>query len=351
MATIQATGYEITFVGSAAEVAELIPVNDYDEVVFLCDTNTKHHCFSILRSHFPTSPIITIPAGEQDKNLNTCQQVWTDMFKLNLGRNTLLVNLGGGMVSDLGGFVASTYKRGIDFLNIPTTLLSMVDATVGGKTGIDFNNIKNGLGLFSNPQQVVIYPGFLKTLPETECLSGFAEMLKHGLLADENHLYALMESGQKPLVNDTATLQRSVQIKLEVVQQDPFEKGLRKVLNLGHTVGHALESYCLAQHKPIPHGHAVALGLVAELWLSVETCGFPQEKAEAVNKYLVALYGHTLNIDIAIDNLASFAINDKKNRKKSLNFSLLKDVGQPVYDVEVSPELFTRAVEHLKQQL
>lgn len=351
MNTIQTSEYDITFVSSALEVANQIPVSSYDQIAFLCDSNTRHHCYSLLRSHFPNVPVITIPEGEKHKNLETCQQVWEDMFRLQLSRNSLLMNMGGGMVSDLGGFVASTYKRGINFINIPTTLLAMVDATVGGKTGIDFQHIKNGIGLFSNPQQVIVYPGFLKTLPETECLSGFAEMLKHGLLADEAHLNKLMDNGFKPLANDTATVERSIQIKLDIVAQDPFEQGLRKVLNLGHTIGHALESYCLQQHQPIPHGHAVALGIIAELWLSVELCGFPQDKSESVNKYLAALYGDTLNIDIAIDNLASFAGNDKKNREKALNFSLLKNVGQPVFDVEVSPELFSRAVEHLKQHV
>ena len=349
---INTPDYDILFVGSGSEVSRALPLQNYNQVAILCDRNTRHHCLPILRKELPAdTPVITIAPGEQNKNLNTCQQVLEDLFQYQFGRNSLLINLGGGMVSDLGGFTASIYKRGISFINIPTSLLAMVDATVGGKTGVDFQNLKNGIGVFNNPSGVIIYPGFLKTLPDTECNSGFAEMLKHGLLADEGHLKTLMEAGPGSITRNDRLIHRSVGIKWQIVQQDPFELGLRKVLNFGHTIGHALESHCLHQNKPIPHGHAVALGMIAELWLSATLCGFPHEKAERVNKYLAATYGPILNIEWAIDKLAAFAGNDKKNEGKAMTFSLLENVGKPVSNMEVSTADFAAAIDYLKQQL
>lgn len=339
MTPLQADNYTVHFIADHMLMGALLPLHTYDKVIVCCDENTRRHCWPLLLAAKPElkdAIQLTIPAGEEHKHLDTCQYLWGELFKEGVTRHALWINLGGGVVGDMGGFVASVYKRGIHFLNIPTSLLAMVDATVGGKLGVDHNNIKNGLGLFADPQLVVVYPEFLKTLPKLELRSGFAEMLKHGLIHDRTHLDELMQVGVEGIADNVELIRRSVQIKLDIVTQDPFEADLRKVLNFGHTIGHAIESALLEQGTPVPHGFAVAWGMMCELELSVELLGFPQAEAARVSKYLADVYRPTLNIDISISNLAALVANDKKNRGKALNFSLLKNVGQPVFDQQVS---------------
>lgn len=339
MEALQADSYTVHFIEDHLQLGDLLPIGNYDSVVVCCDTNTRQNCWPLLLEAKPElaeALQLTIPAGEESKHLATCQQLWNKLFEAGTTRHALWINLGGGVVGDMGGFVASVYKRGIHFLNIPTSLLAMVDATVGGKLGVDHNNIKNGLGLFADPQAVLVCPKFLSTLPEEELRSGFAEMLKHGLIQDRTHLEELMQVGAAGIINRPDLIRRSVEIKLEIVTKDPYEADLRKVLNFGHTLGHAIESALLAKGTPVPHGFAVAWGMIGELELSVQLLGFPQAEAARVSKYLANVYMPTLNIDIAIPNFTALVSNDKKNRGKALNFSLLKDIAKPEFDQQVS---------------
>jgi 3-dehydroquinate synthase len=282
---------------------------------------------------------IIIKAGEQHKNLQTVQRIWKTLLKHHADRNALLVNLGGGVITDLGGFAASTYKRGIKFINIPTTLLAMVDAAIGGKTGIDFGGGKNQIGTFAEAEEVIIDSVFLSTLSRRELLSGMAEMLKYGYIADANLLKVNLDNYQQQIA-------RCGEIKREIVAQDPTEKGLRKILNFGHTLGHAIESYCLTTDFPLLHGEAVALGMAAALWLSVKQCGLDKEVLKDYEKKLPMLLSEAeMNLTRTdMDAILSYLALDKKNKGEKPQFVLLEAVGKPMWNVEVEPELVREAL-------
>lgn len=285
---------------------------------------------------------IVIKAGEQHKNLQTVQRIWKSLMKHHADRNALLVNFGGGVITDLGGFAASTYKRGIKFINIPTTLLAMVDAAIGGKTGIDFGGGKNQIGTFAEAEEVIIDPVFLETLPERELLSGLAEMLKYGFIADGNLLNVNLENYQQFIV-------RCGEIKREIVAQDPTEKGLRKILNFGHTLGHAIESHCLTTDYPLLHGEAVALGMLGALWLSVKQLGLDESVLQNFEKQLPMLLSE---VEIAlsesdVEAILGYLALDKKNRGEKPQFVLIETVGKPVWDVEVKPELVKESLQYI----
>ncbi len=277
---------------------------------------------------------IVIKAGEQHKNLQTVQRIWKILMKHYADRNALLINLGGGVVTDLGGFAASTYKRGIKFINVPTTLLAMVDAAIGGKTGIDFGGGKNQIGTFAESEGFIIYPVFLKTLPKRELLSGLAEMLKYGFIADAKLLEINLENYRQFITH-------AGEIKREIVKQDPVEKGLRKILNFGHTLGHAIESYCLTTDYPLLHGEAVALGMLGALWLSVKQLGLDESVLQNFENQLPMLLSDA-EISLSVSNIEpilSYLVHDKKNKGEKPQFVLIEAVGKPVWDVEVEPEL------------
>ena len=284
---------------------------------------------------------IIVKAGEEHKNLQTVQRIWKTLLKHHADRSALLINLGGGVITDLGGFAASTYKRGIKFINIPTTLLSMVDAAIGGKTGIDFGGGKNQIGTFAEAEEVIIDPVFLSTLPRRELLSGMAEMLKYGFIADANLLKVNLENYQDYIL-------RCGEIKREIVAQDPTEKGLRKILNFGHTIGHAIESHCLTTSYPLLHGEAVALGMAAALWLSVKQCGLDNKVLKNYEKQLPILLSEAeLKLTEAdIDPILSYLALDKKNKGEKPQFVLLEAVGKPVRDVEVDADEVRQALEY-----
>ena len=285
---------------------------------------------------------IVIKAGEQHKNLQTVQRIWKALMKHRADRNALLINLGGGVVTDLGGFAASTYKRGIRFINVPTTLLAMVDAAIGGKTGIDFGGAKNQIGTFSQAEEVLIDPVFLKTLPEREILSGMAEMLKYGFIADSNFLQVNKENYKDFIL-------RAGEIKREIVEKDPTEKGLRKILNFGHTLGHAIESHCLTTDYPLLHGEAVALGIGAALWLSVQQFGLDEKVLQGFEKQLPILLSEAKVYlsEKDIEPIMSYLVHDKKNLGDKPQFVLLKAVGQPVWNVEVDMEWVKKALSYI----
>jgi 3-dehydroquinate synthase len=289
--------------------------------------------------HCDSATDIVIKAGEQYKNLQTVQRIWKTLMKHHADRNALLINLGGGVITDLGGFAASTYKRGIKFINVPTTLLAMVDAAIGGKTGIDFGGAKNQLGTFAEAEEVRIKPVFLTTLPERELRSGLAEMLKYGFIADSKLLEINLENYQDFIL-------RCDEIKREIVKQDPTEKGLRKILNFGHTIGHIIESHCLTTDYPLLHGETVALGICAALWISVQQCGLDEKVLQTFENQLPMLLSEAeIRLsDADIESILTYLVHDKKNKGDKPQFVLLEAVGKPVWDVDVKPEIVKQSL-------
>lgn len=292
--------------------------------------------------HCEVAVDIIIKAGEQHKNLQTIQRIWKTLMKHHADRNALLINLGGGVITDLGGFAASTYKRGIRFINVPTTLLAMVDAAIGGKTGIDFGGAKNQIGTFAEAEEVLIDPVFLKTLPEREILSGMAEMLKYGFIVDSN-LLQVNKGNYKDFILCAG------EIKREIVAKDPTEKGLRTILNFGHTIGHVIESHCLTTDYPLLHGEAVALGMGAALWLSVQQFGFDEMVLKNFEKQIPMLLSEAEAsfTEADVEPIMSYLVHDKKNLGDKPQFVLLKAVGQPVWNVEVESERVKKALSYI----
>ena len=303
----------------------------HDKLFILVDEHTRQLCLPIISGMecLKDAYIITIGAEDIHKNLETLAYVWTELGDRGATRHSLVINLGGGMVTDLGGFAASTFKRGIQYINIPTTLLAMVDASVGGKTGINFNGLKNEIGVFSPAEYVLLDTEFLKTLDIHNILSGYAEMLKHGIISTTEHWAELLNFDMNQI--DYKALQelvaKSVRIKEDIVEQDPFEKGIRKALNLGHTVGHAFESLALENNRPVLHGYAVAWGIVCELYFSYYKVGFPKDKLRQTIQFIKENYG-VLTFDCKQhDRLYEFMTHDKKNSAGIINFTLMGEIG------------------------
>ena len=317
-------------------LADYLADQHFSQLAVLVDENTLQHCYPLVKAHLPQHLVVEIVSGEANKTLDTCQVIWQQLTDAGFDRKGLLINLGGGVIGDMGGFCAATYKRGFSFVNVPTTLLAQVDASVGGKLGIDFGALKNHIGLFRIPDLVLISAQFLNTLSNRELRSGFAEVLKHGLIADAAYWHKVT---QRPFdaQNWAAIIPDSVAIKQQVVEADPTEKGLRKILNYGHTLGHAVESFYLNRPgQRLLHGEAIAVGMLSEGWLSVQHAGLPQTALEAIEQYVLATY-HDLP---AIDNefleaIVALTLHDKKNQGGKVNFSLLNAIGQCAYDVVV----------------
>ncbi|MEC9209290.1 MAG: 3-dehydroquinate synthase [Bacteroidota bacterium] len=299
-------------------------ITSYSKIAILVDKNTKRDClYKLPKLENPI--IIEIPTGEKNKNITTCNLIWQKLTSHEFDRNSILINLGGGVIGDMGGFCASTYKRGIDFIHIPTTLLAMADASVGGKLAVDFRNLKNQIGLFANPKSVIINPVFLETLAEDELISGFAEVVKHALISDE-HLWETIKSTPFNKLKWEEIITLSVELKNRITLNDPKEKGERRKLNFGHTFGHAIESYYLQKGTPVLHGEAIFMGMILETELSILS---NSEKNEIKN-YILSNFGlpYTPN---KIE-LLNFLRNDKKNKDEKINFSLLKGIGDCTID-------------------
>ena len=296
-----------------------LDISGYSKVAILVDNNTKKDCLPKI-PQLDSSIIIEIKSGEEHKNINTCKFIWKQLTSHHFDRNSLLINLGGGVIGDMGGFAAATYKRGIDFIQVPTTLLAMVDASVGGKLGVDFNGLKNQVGLFSNPKSVIINPEFLQTLPDNELKSGFAEVVKYALISD-NNLWKELNSTAFDKLNWETIILTSIQIKNNIILSDPFEKGNRKKLNFGHTFGHAIESYYLQKGTPILHGEAVLMGILLEVEISV----FSQQQNNEIKNYILSNF--SLPFTPKKSDLLPFLMNDKKNKVGKINFSLLTKIG------------------------
>ena len=335
------------------------------QLFVLTDSHTAEYCLPILADFIGQIPyyLLTIEAGEQSKNLASVQAVWDFMLKHRATREAVLINLGGGMITDLGGFAAATYMRGIRFVNIPTTLLAMVDASSGGKTGIDYQGIKNVIGTFTPPVATLIHPDFLRTLPAAELLSGFAEMLKHALIASPKEWIKLLQLAQEELpqeqfveaLSSIGALQASIQIKENVVSQDPREAGLRKILNFGHTVGHAIESTMLHQTTPdytrlhhISHGYCVLWGMVAEVYLSVVHTGCPREVLQQLTQIMLQWYGRPQCDCKHREQLIQRMYQDKKNNaNQTPNFTLLRNIGEPIINQYLTEKDINEALEYL----
>ena len=301
-----------------------------DRIFILTDETTRMLCLPAVSALacVAQAQSITIAAGDTHKNLEAVSHVWSELQRMGATRHSLLINLGGGMVTDLGGFAASTFKRGIHFINIPTTLLAMVDASVGGKTGIIFGGLKNEIGVFQNADCVILDTLFLQTLDEENILSGYAEMLKHGLISTEAHWAELMNFDiEHPDLDALGLLvAKSVQVKEHIVTEDPTEKGIRKALNLGHTIGHAFESLAL-KRKPVLHGYAVAWGMVCELYLSSMKTGFPVDKMRQTVRFIMDHYGRMPVTCDDYPTLLELMTHDKKNTGHDINFTLLGGIG------------------------
>lgn len=289
---------------------------------------------------------VVIPAGENNKKIESVANIWEFLSKNGADRKSLLINIGGGMLTDLAGFAATTFKRGIDFLNVPTTLLSQVDASVGGKTGINFGGFKNEIGTFKEPVAVIINTDFLKTIDRENFISGFAEMIKHGLIYSPEHLLELEKFDLENIDYDLLqeVIRHSVNVKEYFVASDPTEKNIRKALNFGHTIGHAFESFAWDQNRPIQHGYAVAYGMIAELYLSVHYCNFPLNDFEQLTNWLINLYGKFPISENDFDSLFELMTHDKKNEAGKINFTLLSEIGKIEINQNCDRDLIYKAL-------
>ncbi|MFA5620656.1 MAG: 3-dehydroquinate synthase [Weeksellaceae bacterium] len=318
------------------ELKALLQQFNSKEIFVLTDEHTFKHCLPKFMSAigFEKAPmIIQLPAGEENKTLKNTQKIWQILSENACSRNGLLLNLGGGMITDIGGFAASVYKRGIPYIHFPTSLLAMVDAAVGGKTGVDMNGVKNIIGTFSMPVATVVIPEFLETLPEREFRSGLAEMLKHGLIWDAAQWKKIIQLDYFNPENIVSLIQESVNIKLEITTKDPLEKDLRKILNFGHTIGHAVESEFLNSENPLLHGEAIAVGILVESVLSFENNLISQAELDEIFTHIIRIFGKTKLPEIKFPKLLEWMKNDKKNQNLEIGFSLLKGIGSCVNDV------------------
>jgi len=332
-------GESIVISGQAvAYLKNSLESRSYTKVVVLVDENTKQFCLPKLKGLY--DGVIEIASGETNKNIQTAEKIWTQMAEVGMDRKSVLLNLGGGVIGDMGGFCASTYMRGIDFIQVPTTLLAMVDASCGGKLGIDLHGLKNYIGLFCEPNWVFIQPDFLETLPKRQFYSGWVEMVKHALIADESYLSDLLKLNPGRM---KTLIQQSVEIKNELVQLDFFEKKERKALNFGHTVGHAIESYYLNDTHSLLHGEAVAYGLVIESILS-QKIGLSEDLVPHVFSLIQQHIALKPIKEEHRNDLYTLMTKDKKNREGKVQMTLLRAIAQVEFDVEIDFESFQSAL-------
>ena len=334
------------------ELAKAIAECEHDRIFVLVDETTNKLCWTLVKDYLCLKDAQTIVIGATDrrKNLDTLVHVWESLQQGKATRHSLLINLGGGMVTDLGGFAASTYKRGINFINVPTTLLAMVDASVGGKTGINFGGLKNEIGVFNDAEFVLFDTNWLQTLDEENIRSGYAEMLKHGLIADDMMWAELINFNlaQPNLRQLASMLNKSVRIKERIVAEDPHEKGIRKALNLGHTFGHAFESWAM-KRQPVLHGYAVAFGLIAELYLATTRTDFPTERMRQTVNFIRAYYGSLPITCNDYPELIGLMRHDKKNRGNEINVTLLGGIGDIRIDQTITENDIKEALDFFRE--
>ena len=315
----------------------------HSAVFVLCDEHTAQHCLPRMTSALPHIHIITIQSGELHKTLSTCAQIWSALTERHADRKALLVNLGGGVICDMGGFAASCYKRGISFVHIPTTLLAMVDASVGGKTGVDFDSYKNQVGLFSEAKEILICPDFLQTLDERQRRSGFAEVVKHYLIADARAFYMLGDQPGTPLP-DRHLIEKAVMIKSQFIAADPYERNIRKALNYGHTIGHAVESHYLDTDAPLLHGEAIAIGMAVETIISNRLGLLPSDQSDRILRTLRHYFPLPQLPEADVMHIIALTAQDKKNSADKIRFVSLTGIGRYQIDVTVSTEMIAEAI-------
>lgn len=324
------------------------------KLFILVDTNTKEHCLPYFLSQLriDQSPItLEFNSGESNKTIHTCLDLWNELTEKGADRNSLVINLGGGVVTDLGSFVACTIKRGIEFINVPTSLLAMVDASVGGKNGVDLGMIKNQIGIIKDPYSVFIDTSFLKSLPEKEVISGQAEMIKHGLISSEDYWNRVKDFDLKKIKLASKLIWESIEIKNSIVTIDPLEKDQRKTLNYGHTLGHAIESFCLSSpnRKELLHGEAVAIGMILATYISSELVAFPKEKRDIITESILTTFKRQKFNEEEINSILKYLIFDKKNADNKIYFVLLKNFGVYKLNCEVPNSLIYSAFEYYKK--
>jgi 3-dehydroquinate synthase len=336
----------VTIAPIAKSLTAFLSANSYTNIHVLVDEKTFRYCYPIIKSILPKHNLVKIKSGEAQKHLGTCQTIWESMTFHELDRHALMINLGGGVIGDMGGFCAATYKRGIDFIQIPTTLLSQVDASVGGKLGVDFQGLKNHIGVFQIPKTVLIDPVFLETLSFAEKRSGFAEIVKHCLIMDADKWNIIRKKDFEE--QDFADLiAHSVAIKQQVVEADPTEKGLRKILNFGHTLGHAIETYFLGKPKlHLLHGEAIAAGMICEAFISYKRNMIDLKTLSNIEEFIYSVYGKATILESDMDEIIALTAQDKKNKGKEIRFSLLEAAGKCTYDVPVSKIEMKKALEY-----
>lgn len=318
----------------------------FSSVYVLADENIVLHCYPKIVSYFPPHRVIQIKSGEENKSISTCEIVWQKLTAANADRKTLLINLGGGVIGDMGGFAAGCYKRGIKFINIPTTLLAMVDASVGAKCGIDFMRYKNQIGLFNEPEAVFIYTDFLETLPERELRSGFAEVIKHYLIADKDAFEEVRsQKSEVSSIKWDTVVRKNVAIKQQIVEQDPTEQSIRKALNFGHTVGHALESFFLNEkQQKLLHGEAVAIGMVCESFISYRKGLLKDHELQQIAEVVLQYFNHTYIAEQHFKSITKLIAQDKKNEADETCFTLLSGIGSYTINQLVEKDLIRESL-------
>lgn len=352
MLPILSTGYSVYFnIEGYAALNNYLSTHSHSIIFVLVDTNTNELCSSKFLSNIATESrieIIEIEDSERLKNIETCVELWNVLADLGADRKSILINLGGGVVSDIGGFVAATFKRGISFINVPTTLLSMVDAAIGSKNGVDLGSLKNQIGTITSPKMVVVDSEFLQTLPQNQMRSGLAEMLKHGLIADGTYWEKFQDLGSIDFADFDSLIAESVEIKNSIVLQDPTEEGIRKALNFGHTLGHAIESYFMNTESSLLHGEAIAIGMILESFLSLKVNLLSDLEYNSIKKSLLSIFGKVEILDSEITEILALLKHDKKNEFGKVKFVLLNGIGAVKIDQQVDNDMIIAAFEDYK---
>lgn len=353
MQSIRANNYDLE-IGSILDSSFAAMLEKYADVkkVIVSDDNTSEHCVPFLISNFDAlakAEVVVLPAGEENKTLSIIVNVWELLSEYGLGRHDLIINVGGGMVSDMGGFIASCYKRGMHFVNVPTSLLAMVDASIGGKTGVNLDAFKNQIGVFNNPKGVFIDSMFLSTLENEELMSGYSEMIKHGLIHSERLFLAVIAQLENPTKLSQDLLKASIEVKNEIVRRDPLENGERKILNFGHTIGHVIEGFML-NSRSITHGHAIAIGMVFESYLSTKKGKLREKEFIQIESAILNHFEIPAFSNDDIQAMTSLLYNDKKNKGGKILSCLLENIGTCTFDHEISEQEVTEVFLHYKNK-
>ncbi len=353
---VKTDGYEVVNGRhSLADFAELLSTEEFlgVKLFILVDENTLEFCLPTLIGKVPmlkSAEVIEISSGEESKQIEICTQLWRVLTELGADRSSVIVNLGGGVVSDVGGFIAGTFKRGIRYFNVPTSLLAQVDASIGGKVGVNLDDLKNEIGLFNNPERVFVDPSFLTTLPRVELLSGFAEMIKHGLVCDVVYWENLKEVSFFNLESLDLSILHSIKIKNEIVGSDPFESGRRKVLNFGHTIGHAVESNSFeGDSRVLLHGEAVAIGMVCEAFISHKRSLLSKDELTNISSFIFSHYRRIDIDELKYHRIIELVKHDKKNIDGEINMTLLDGIGNAIVDQKVGVDQIIEALNYYQR--